>query len=209
MLGHNKPYLTTPLYLEELIRQHTRLLCENPTAVSDKDEYREEYRCLSTIKGLTEQFVSSPSCNGPFKLFLDDLRFGNILVDEKTFEIKALIDWEFCYSAPRHFLNTPPPWLISNPDPWDWTSEDRSMYRSSFPAFLRVLQEEETVSGRDHSFSAQMQNHFEDGTFWYTQALREPLCCLELMQSWSVEVGRPLDTPLDTEDFVTRRFKTV
>ena len=80
-------------------------------AVSDKDEYREEYRCLHTIKRLTKRLVSSADCNGPFKLFLDDLRFGNILVDAKTFEIKALIDWEFCYSALRQFLSAPPPWL--------------------------------------------------------------------------------------------------
>jgi hypothetical protein len=63
------------------------------------------------------------------------------------------------------------------------------------------------MSGRDHSFSAQMQNHFEDGTFWYTQALREPPFCLELMQNWSTEVGRPLEMPEDTEDFVIERFK--
>jgi hypothetical protein len=176
-------------------------------AVSDKDECREEYRCLHTIKKLTKQLVSSAGYNGPFKLFLDDLRFGNILVDAKTFEIKALIDWEFCYSAPRQFLSAPPPWLISNPDPWDWTSEERGVYRSYFFTFLQVLQEEEATSGRDHSFSTQMQDHFEDGTFWYTQAVREPLCCLELMQNWSAEVGQPLETPVDTEEFVTERFK--
>jgi hypothetical protein len=98
------PYPTTALYLEELVSQHTRLLHENPMAVLDKDECREEYRCLHTIKTLTKQLVTSAGCNGPFKLFLDDLRFGNILVDAKSFEIKALIDWEFCYSAPRQFL---------------------------------------------------------------------------------------------------------
>jgi len=75
--------------------------------VLDEDECREEYRCLQTVKMLTKQFASSAGCNGPFKLFLDDLRFGNILVDAKTFEIRALIDWEFCYAAPRQFLNTP------------------------------------------------------------------------------------------------------
>lgn len=74
---------------------------------------------------LTKQIVGSVDRIGPFKLFLDDIRFGNILVDPKTFEIKALIDWEFCYAAPREFLNTPPHWLIPNPDPWDWSFEER------------------------------------------------------------------------------------
>lgn len=52
----------------------THLLYENPKAVLDKDECREEYQCLHT-KMFTKQLVSSEDCNGPFKLLLDDLRF--------------------------------------------------------------------------------------------------------------------------------------
>lgn len=174
----------------------------------NEEECREEYRCLQTIKKLTEQFASSAGCNGPFKLFLDDLRFGNILVNPKTFEIKALIDWEFCYSAPRQFLSAPPPWLIPNPDPWDWASDEKEMYKAHFLDFIKVLQNEESMLGKDHSFSAQMQTHFEDGTFWYIQAVREPLCCIELMESWSAEMGQPLETLVDTEVFVMKRLET-
>lgn len=157
---------------------------------------------------LTKLFVGSVDRNGPFKLFLDDIRFGNILVDPKTFEIKALIDWEFCYTAPREFLNAPPPWLIPNPDPWDWKSEEREAYKVQFLHFIKVLEDEESKSGKDHSFSAQMRNQHENGTFWYLQAIREPLCCLELMQSWSPEVGQPLETPVDITEFVGKRFQT-
>jgi len=71
-----------------------------------------------------------------------------------------------------------------------------------------VLKDEESILGKDHSFSSQMQNHLENGTFWYIQAVREPLCCLELMQSWSAEVSQPLETPVHTEGFVIRKFET-
>ncbi|KFY89793.1 hypothetical protein V500_05492 [Pseudogymnoascus sp. VKM F-4518 (FW-2643)] len=205
---HCEPYTTTEAYLDNLVDQHTRLLCENPESVSDEEECYEQYRCLQTIKMLTKLFVGSVDCNGPFKLFLDDIRFGNILVDPKTFEIKALIDWEFCYTAPREFLNAPPPWLIPNPDPWDWKSEEREAYKVQFLHFTKVLEDEESKSGKDHSFSAQMRNQHENGTFWYLQAMREPLCCLELMQSWSAEVGQPLDTPVDITKVVEKRFQT-
>ncbi|KFY02556.1 hypothetical protein O988_02086 [Pseudogymnoascus sp. VKM F-3808] len=204
---NREPSSTTAAYLDKLVDQHTRLLCENPESVSDDVECQEEYRCLQTIKMLTQQLASSVDCNGPFKLFLDDLRFGNILVDSKTFEIKALIDWEFCYAAPRQFLNAPPPWFIPNPDPWDWTAEERDEYKLHFTNFMTVLQDEESVLGKDHSFSARMQTFLENGTFWHLQALREPLCCLELMESWSAEVGKPLETPVDMEEFVARRFE--
>jgi hypothetical protein len=157
---------------------------------------------------LTEQMVGSADCNGSFKLFLDDIRFENILVDPKAF-IKALIDWEFCYTAPRQFLNSPPPpWLIPNPDPWDWNSEEREEFKVQLLHFIKVLQDEESKLGKDHSFSVHMRNQHENGTFWYLQAMREPLCCLELMQSWSVEVGQPLSTPVDIAEFVGKRFQT-
>ncbi|ELR04343.1 hypothetical protein VC83_04010 [Pseudogymnoascus destructans] len=95
------------------------------------------------MKTLTKQIVGSVDRQGPFKLFLDDIRFGNILVDSKTFVIKALIDWEFCYTAPREFLSAPPPWLIPNPDPWDWSSEERDVFRIQFLSFIKVLQDED------------------------------------------------------------------
>lgn len=196
-------------HLEELVNQHARLLYENSKAVSDEDESREEYQCLHIIKLLTKQHIHSADCDAPFKLFLDDRRFGNIIVDPKTFEIKELIDWEFSYSAPRQFLISPPPWLIPNPDPWDWSSKERSAFKSCFSTFLRSLQEEEAMLERGHGFSSQMQNHFEDGkiTFWYKQVLREPLCCVELMKNWSSELGRPMETPVDMEEFVKQRFE--
>lgn len=79
--------------------------------------------------------------------------------------------------------------------------------RSSFSVFLRGFQEEEAMLKRGHGFSSQMQNHFEDGTFWYTQALREPLCCVELMQNWSSQLGRPMEKLVDMEEFVKQIFE--
>jgi hypothetical protein len=73
--------------------------------------------------------------------------------------------------------------------------------------FMKVLRDEKSVLGKDHSFSARMQISLENGTFWYLQALREPLCYLEFMESWSAEVGKPLETPVDMEEFVARRFE--
>lgn len=176
--------------------------------MSNEGEYSEEYCCLQTIKTPTRQNVGSVDLQGPFKLFLDDIRFGNILVDPKTFVITALIDWEFCYTAPREFLNAPPPWLLPNPAPWDWSPEERYAFKVQFLSFIKVLQDEESRLGKHYGFSEQMRSQHENGTFWYLQAMRELLCCLELMQSWSAEVDQPLEIPLDITEFVGKRFRT-
>lgn len=127
----------------------------------DEDECREEYRCLQTIRMLTKQLASSAGNDGPFKLCLDDLRFGNILVDAKAFDIRALIDWEFCYAAPRQFLNAPPPWLIPNPDPWDWSSQEREEYKAHFLDFLKVLQDGESLLGKAIAFQRRCEIVFK------------------------------------------------
>lgn len=49
---------------------------------------------------------------GPFKLFCDDFRPQNILVDPTTFRIKAVLDLEFTNAMPGQFASDPPWWLL-------------------------------------------------------------------------------------------------
>ncbi|TAQ86962.1 hypothetical protein B7494_g4719 [Chlorociboria aeruginascens] len=56
--------------------------------------------------------VSEPKLDsGPFKLFCDDMRPANFLVDA-DFKIVAALDWEFTYVAPAEFAYNPPFWLL-------------------------------------------------------------------------------------------------
>lgn len=45
--------------------------------------------------------------HGPFKLWCDNFRPANVLVD-KDANIAAAIDWEFSYAAPADFFFVPP-----------------------------------------------------------------------------------------------------
>ncbi|OJJ87214.1 uncharacterized protein ASPGLDRAFT_72499 [Aspergillus glaucus CBS 516.65] len=67
--------------------------------------------------------------SGPFKLFCDDLRPTNILLDDNM-KIAAVIDWEFTYAAPW-------PREIS-----DWIKT----YQPRLDTFLRVLKCQEDIA---------------------------------------------------------------
>lgn len=64
-----------------------------------------------------------------------------------------------------------PPWLIPNLEPWDWNSEESEEFKVQVLRFIKVLQDEESRLGKDHSFSVQMKNQHENGTFWHLQAM--------------------------------------
>jgi len=68
---------------------------------------------LSTTKESlkSEEILQAPKRNGSFRLWCDDLRFGNVLVD-KALRVKGVIDWEYTYAAPAQFVLDPPWWLI-------------------------------------------------------------------------------------------------
>ncbi|GIJ89302.1 hypothetical protein Asppvi_008239 [Aspergillus pseudoviridinutans] len=65
---------------------------------------------------LTERLASFDK--GPFKLWCDDFRPANILMNEEL-KIVGVVDWEFAYAAPVEFSFGPPWWLlIEKPEYW-------------------------------------------------------------------------------------------
>jgi hypothetical protein len=53
--------------------------------------------------------------SGPFRVFCDDLRPLNMLVNPKTMRITALLDFEFTNVMPAQFAYDLPWWLILQP----------------------------------------------------------------------------------------------
>ena len=49
---------------------------------------------------------------GPFRLFCDDIRPQNILLDPDTLSITAVLDLEFTNATPAQFAYDPPWWLL-------------------------------------------------------------------------------------------------
>ncbi len=155
----------------------------------------------SATRRTPEALSPVPSSQGPFRLWCDDLRAGNILLDENE-RIAAIIDWEFTYAAPTQFILDPPWWLLlAEPEKWpegilSWASE----YERRLPVWIQAMEaagEEqraqaltETMKSMELSqptgqggaavgarepvpLSVQMRQSWEQGRFWLNYAARK------------------------------------
>jgi hypothetical protein len=121
--------------------------------------------------------------SGPFKLFCDDFRPQNILVDPETLRIKAVLDLEFTNTMPSQFASEPPWWLILvGPDSYvlrDHTVEDWvKAYEPRLQHFLQVMERVEEARG-DLSdgrtpLSGLMRESWDTKRFWFNYAARKP-----------------------------------
>lgn len=169
-------------YLLEIAEQNILHLEKQRNSISSAADAQLKYTARHLFRAVTPHFVSRRYNRGPFKLFCDDFRPGNILVDD-SFKITGIIDWEWCYVAPFQFTYAPPRWLLlkepaywnSNPDKEDLLS----IYLPKLELFLRVLEEQEqrhqSLRGynTDTSLSSLMRQSMADKTFWFNEAARD------------------------------------
>ncbi|KJZ71313.1 hypothetical protein HIM_09287 [Hirsutella minnesotensis 3608] len=157
-------------YFQALADQSLSHLSNNPRAGRNEQEIQQDHDSIRMLQSLAGHF-GAKSDRHQHKLFCDDLRFGNILVDE-SYRIVAVLDWEFCYVAPQSFLCSPPSWLIGS-EPFEWKDCDVSFYKEQVDLFLALLEEEEEKRHIDHELSRLMRESMQDGAFWYNLAVRE------------------------------------
>lgn len=124
--------------------------------------------------------VSSTNDHGPFKLWCDDLRPANILINENL-QIVGIIDWEFTYAAPAEFSQASPWWLLlEQPEYWPGGIEAwENTFETRLKTSIKVLTErEETFMQRgrlkqDQRLSGPMRRSWDNGDFWVTYAARK------------------------------------
>ncbi|EEP78052.1 predicted protein [Uncinocarpus reesii 1704] len=139
------------LHLDHLIHQRN-------DAVDSETDCRRKYTARTLFSQLIAEgrLTTTPTNNGPFKLWCDDLRPSNILVNENM-QILGVVDWEFTYAAPVEFSHAPP---------------CRNIGR-------RALREQEDVAlGRgtlkhNQRLSVPMKQSWENGGFWAVYAARK------------------------------------
>ncbi|KAG9533322.1 hypothetical protein KCU93_g321, partial [Aureobasidium melanogenum] len=179
--NHNlHAFETTTEYMQNLVQQNMIHLYEQRNSIDDAADARRKFIMRCRMMELVPYFVSADHDAGPFKLFCDDFRFGNVLMDETTLKFTGVIDWEWAYTAPYQFLFCPPSWLILE-RPTSWTEDEEQHYEEKLAIFLECLKDEEnkrqseTSSGlsKDHRMSSLMRKSFEDRTFWFMQLLQE------------------------------------
>jgi len=69
-------------YFNALADQSLLHLCNNSTAGQDEQDTYEDYESVHILKSKCQHFASKIDPGAQHKLFCDDLRFGNILVDK-------------------------------------------------------------------------------------------------------------------------------
>ncbi|TVY17497.1 hypothetical protein LARI1_G005372 [Lachnellula arida] len=133
----------------------------------------------------TMRTISSPAPPhaGSFRLYCDDLRAGNILLDASN-NIGAIIDWEFTYAAPSQFSLDPPWWLVLEPpDLWEEGIEDWiEFYKPRMEIWASAMRKAEdeheaTAEGKEICtgvlLSTYMRESWETGRFWQSYAARK------------------------------------
>ncbi|PYI01280.1 phosphotransferase enzyme family protein [Aspergillus sclerotiicarbonarius CBS 121057] len=202
-------FATASSYYKSLAKtEFLHLQTQRNDAVESQEDCYSKYIARKLVYGLAEEsrLLDISNETGPFKLFCDDLRPSNILLDDDM-KIIAVIDWEFTYAAPREYTFSPPWWLLLEmPEEWpqgvlDW----KEKYQPRLETFLQVLKSREDsaiASGdlvEDQRLSGKMWQSWTSGDFWVHYGLRK---------SWAFDAVWPMmdarlfggDTPLEDRD---------
>ena len=123
--------------------------------------------------------LPAPGGSGSFRLWSDDFRPANIVVDDsEEANILGVIDWEFAYVGPTHFPLDPPWWLLNDrPETWvegldDWVS----VYERRLQTWLLAMEEAEKLEDLPPNallLSAYMRESWATGRFWLNYIARK------------------------------------
>ncbi|PYI35548.1 phosphotransferase family protein [Aspergillus indologenus CBS 114.80] len=174
---------TASEYFQALANLHgEHLHHQRNDAVDSADDCRRRFvaRRLFSRVASEGRLASSRNDHGPFKLWCDDLRPSNILLNEHL-QIVGVIDWEFTYAAPVQFAHAPPWWLLlEQPEYWpDGLEAWERAFEYRLQTFLKVLVEREETALRrgrltpEQRLSGPMRHSWENGDFWVAYAARK------------------------------------
>ncbi|KAI9829870.1 MAG: hypothetical protein M1819_005968 [Sarea resinae] len=177
-------FKTSSSYFEALAEMHINHLShQRNDAIDNAIDCTRKYIGRHLFRKLArESKLTSPEHNaGPFKLWCDDLRPTNILLNADL-KIVAVIDWEFTYSAPAEFSYAPPWWLLlEQPEYWpEGLDAWADAYEPRLEVFLRALRAREndaisrgTLSSKTTRLSEHMLQSWKSGDFRISYAARK------------------------------------
>ncbi|TVY39704.1 hypothetical protein LSUB1_G006866 [Lachnellula subtilissima] len=178
--------------------QIATLLFQHNDMISSEDDCRTKYVARQLFRKLAKQgrlsqfgfaednwsarskdtpgTLVAPDGSGSFRLWSDDFRPVNVIVDEND-EVLGAIDWEYAYVGPTQFTLDSPWWLLLDvPEMWDNGIESwASLYEPRLKTWLLAMEEveKEMSSGAgDLLLSAYMRESWETGRFWLNYAAR-------------------------------------
>ncbi|KAL2071659.1 hypothetical protein VTL71DRAFT_12894 [Oculimacula yallundae] len=199
--SESKTYTTSDEWYEELSTMHlAQLIFQHNDLVSSENDCRNKYVARQLFRRLAKQGrlstfgfieddwsyssktgqlkVSAPDKSGPFRLWCDDFRPANVLINSVD-EVAAVIDWEFTYAAPVQFALDPPWWLLfETPEMWTSGIEEWSKaYEPQLQIWLDAMEDAEKITApdliNDVPLSAHMRESWRTGRFWLNYAARK------------------------------------
>ncbi|KAF1989388.1 phosphotransferase enzyme family protein-like protein [Aulographum hederae CBS 113979] len=196
----NTPFNTSSAYIQSLAQIHSthlhtqRNFCSSPEAAEQ----------LYISRHLFAQLIPKYTINdhGPFKLFCDDFRCQNILVDPETLRITAVLDLEFTNAMSEQYASESPWWLLLvGPEAYlfrDRTiAEFKAAYEPRLEQFVRAMQRVETARGLaidEKSLSNRMLESWQTERFWFNFAARKSLDVEVLYDNCLNEDGHGLES---------------
>ena len=191
-------FVSTKDYFLSLANGNITHLYTQRNIAADQTAAEELYIARHRFLQLVDNYCIADDDGGPFKLFCDDLRPHNILVDPETLRITAVIDLEFTNAMPSQYSSDPPWWLLLA-EPESYLSLDRkpeefvTAYEACLERFLQVLQRAEKARGLQ--LSSRMRDAWETKRFWFNYAIRNPfeveLLCVNYLGE-ATEAGKPM-----------------
>lgn len=176
----NTTFFTSSSYLEALASLNIEhLFHQRNDSVESADDCRRKFVARLLFRKLAkDKRLTNPSFeNGPFKLWCDDFRPANVLLN-KDMQITGVVDWEFTYAAPAEFSHAPPWWLlIEKPELWpkgieDWTRVFDERLKT-FPKTMKDCEDQAIQQGRlrdEQRLSGLMHESWHSGDFWVMYA---------------------------------------
>ncbi|EFY92604.1 phosphotransferase enzyme family protein [Metarhizium acridum CQMa 102] len=194
------PFTTASGYFRHLCQENLTHLFTQRNLSTSRKQAEEHYVARHLFARLVNKHCICD--NGPFKLFCDDLRPQNILIDPKSHRITAVLDLEFTNAMPSQFATEPPWWLLlAGPDAY--LIRGRSMedfllaYEPRLEQFLQAMQRVEKSRGMLHSensLSSLMRESWDTKRFWFNYAARKPFDVDVLFYNCLHEISTGVDT---------------
>ncbi|OAL34128.1 hypothetical protein AYO20_06583 [Fonsecaea nubica] len=165
-----------------LANQHmTQLQLQRNDSITDQDDCAKKYVARCLFRKIAQD-ISTEHRNGPFRLYCDDFRPSNVLIDLQNLSVTGVVDWEFTYAAPAEFTYIAPWWLLLQ-SPEDWESDLDEFLKRFMPRLrlfleaLRECEDERPKEGDDvpavpQRLSSRMERSLETGLFWVCLAAK-------------------------------------
>lgn len=171
---------TTRDYFKSLTDQHIIHLQTQRNLCTDPKDAQERYITRHLFAQLVDKYCID-DC-GSFKLFCDDVRPQNMLVDPKTLQITAVLDLEFRNAMPSQYSSEPPWWLLlAGPDSYiirgHTIDEFVEAYTPRLEQFLQAMQRAKKSRDtlvKEKPLSSLMRESWLTNRFWFNYAARKP-----------------------------------